>query len=152
MMTDHRAQLVRIASTVFEEQAFMFSDELVQPGEAPAGLLETTMSFAGPRRGRLMMAAPHALALLAAANMLGLEPEEEPAREQAVDALMELLNVICGHLATEIFGTEAVVRMTVPAAQAIEPGRWGELAGGSATARLLVDEQPVLLALELDGG
>jgi chemotaxis protein CheY-P-specific phosphatase CheC len=72
------------------------------------------MRFTGPKNGKLEIAAGQNLCLILAANILGLEPDEEMASTYADDALREALNVLCGRFLTEAFGEEAVFNLSAP--------------------------------------
>lgn len=100
---------------VLETAAFMTvwpcqeSDgELAHPDVA------ATMTFCGPRTGRLTLYVASEVLPLLTQNMLGeLEPDDSP-EEQRRDAVKEMLNMICGNLLTEWQGAEPVFNLSPP--------------------------------------
>jgi hypothetical protein len=75
----------------FEELAFVFPmPELEPPEHRPS--TAATIDFEG---GRLVLVVSDDLLPVIAANMLG---DEEPSREDQLDALREVVNVICGNV------------------------------------------------------
>jgi hypothetical protein len=57
---------------------------------------------------------PEELCLEIAANALGAEPEDDFVKEQAGDAVGEIVNILCGRFLTEVEGTEPVFNLSVP--------------------------------------
>lgn len=73
------------------------------------------VDFSGPLNGALFVAGPRAMLPELTCNMLGFEEgAEPPSLEVQTDALMELLNVVCGNLLPEIAGPEAVFKVHAP--------------------------------------
>lgn len=70
---------------VLETQAFMFGepvdieDLLTRAGE----YIKTQMGFAGPLKGTLALAMPEAMCTEVAANVLGLEPDDDEVADSA---------------------------------------------------------------------
>ncbi|NIA14445.1 MAG: hypothetical protein GWP08_10210 [Nitrospiraceae bacterium] len=146
MGKSHRETLAAVTAAVLENQAFMFAD-LVDNDAAPR-LPEdhyvVRMTFAGPVQGRLTMVFPAGMCAEVAANMLGLDEEDELAIAGGQDALKELVNVVCGRLLTEIAGEEPVFDLSVPEISSMDQAAWEGMLGDPETAALLVDEEPVL--------
>ena len=76
-----------------------------------------------------------------AANMLGLEPVDEAAERAALDALGELLNVICGVLIEAWQGPDSTLRMGVP-----------EVRQTNAESFLGQSSESLLVAIRTDDG
>jgi hypothetical protein len=136
---------------VLEGFAFMFvepPDEEVPPPDGP--LLAARMGFSGPRAGTVLLAVPEPLARELAANVLGVEPDDDAAMPG--DALKELLNVVVGNLLTALAGDEPVFDLTIPELVQFAAGHWEALAGKPGSRVLLVDEQPVLLSVAMRAG
>lgn len=151
MDTGHRAMLARVFSQVAENLAFMF----VEPQEDeslldPAGpCVAAEMTFTGPFSGTLTLAAPLAFCPVVAANVLGVEPDDELATAQPYDALNELLNVTCGNLLTTLAGEEPVFDLTVPAVRDLSFEEWNTLKNSPETVGLVIEEHPILLKLSI---
>ncbi|RPI62341.1 MAG: chemotaxis protein CheX [Planctomycetaceae bacterium] len=107
-------ELAAVASETFETLAFMCP---MGPDETSdkSGAVSAWITFAGPFGGAIkLLVAPEMLTELAT-NMLGLDDESgPPTREQQLDALKELLNVICGNLLPRVAGSEAVFNVAAP--------------------------------------
>lgn len=151
MKHDHSETLTRVFTEVLEQLAFMFV-EPADIGEAPAppDPVSANMSFRGPCAGTVTMAVPREMAPVLAANVLGLDPEDEMGAQAARDALKELLNVTCGNLLTAIVGDEPIFDLTVPEVDDTTAEAWAELAERPGTVYCLVEDFPVLLNLDIE--
>ncbi len=121
MGPDYSQILSEVAAETLEQLAFIFSfaddpDESALWNEDITGC---RVSFSGPRQGEILLAINSAVLPELAANMLGMDDDEEPSQEHQQDALREALNVICGNLLPKIGGVEAVFDISAPA---IHPG------------------------------
>ena len=123
MVANISGVLDNVCKSVLEELAFLFCD----PNDAAGFDLghikdarQVSMNFMGPTNGRLEIVAGLELCLIIAANMLGVEPDEEGAASHAVDALKEALNVVCGRFLTEAYGEEAVFNLSAPESGSID--------------------------------
>lgn len=111
--------LFHVSEATFGELAFM----LVMPEDMPDGEPVATdwgyageVDFQGPFTGRLYVAITEDMLVPLAANMLGMEPGEEPPEGvKQEDALKELINVVCGNLLPAIAGDEVVFTIGGPA-------------------------------------
>ena len=108
------ATMMEIFSEVLANLAFMFSEE--EPVDVPAGAvwLETTISYQGPCCGHLTLWCTRDFATLLAANLLGIDPDEQDSQADAEDAVKEFMNIVCGQLVTALHGTEDVHNLTIP--------------------------------------
>jgi hypothetical protein len=141
--------LAPLLEQILEQMAFMFLTPPDDTGgvETPqAGWPTVELRFAGLRGGRLALTAEPSLARELAANALGIEPDEPLADDHAGDALGELLNILCGHVLTELFGPEAACALDPPVR--LDPE--GEADWNSAL-RVRVDGRAMLLILECEG-
>lgn len=151
MSTEHEVMLARVFARVAGDLAFMF----IEPQEdgfipSPSGpCVSATIAFSGKFEGSLSIAVPTALCPVIAANVLGVEPEDESATDQLYDALTELLNVTCGNLLTALAGDEPVFDLTIPTVQSLDLRAWDELQRTPGTVGLVLEEHPVLLRLSL---
>jgi CheY-specific phosphatase CheX len=62
----------------------------------------------------LVLAVPEALARTIAANFLGMDEDDPIVEEHGSDSLGEILNVICGHLLTALYGRDGVFDLSIP--------------------------------------
>ncbi|MCH8804704.1 MAG: chemotaxis protein CheX [Planctomycetes bacterium] len=112
--TDGR-ELAAVVSKILGDLAFMVGDG-ESHGKIPADAiwLQGEISYRGPLAGTLRCFCTRDFAVQLTANLLGLDPDEEDARDGADDAMREFMNVLCGHLITVWHGTEAVFNITLP--------------------------------------
>lgn len=136
---------------VVESLAFMFgeaADEDELPASA-AGYILATMSFSGPMTGRIELAVPREMRVEIAANVLGVDPDDEQAVSGADDALKELLNVTCGQVLTRLAGEEPVFDLSVPVVSDLGDVAWTAMTQAPDVAKVVVDESPALLRLAI---
>ena len=151
-MSEHQETLNDVFCDVCERLAFMFG-ELALDDEFPdvdSECAMASMNFTGPLKGRLTLAVPTEICPEIAANVLGLDPDDELVAQSADDALRELLNVTCGNLLTALAGEEPVFDLSVPKVSQISTDTWNTLRSAPGTAAFLVDDSPVLLNLLLE--
>lgn len=149
-------QVLREATEeTFGSMAFMFPLSEEEATDGPAGKTVTAqVAFCGPRRGGMTIAVPQEMMAPLAANMLGLEGDTPASDEQQIDALKEILNVICGNLLPLIGSNLDVYNVGAPAI--VEAGALGEPAAGQQTqglGRIYLDGGRVDVAMyvESDG-
>ncbi len=147
--------LQAVAEETAMSLAFLFTamdEQDVATHEGPTILGH--VEFEGPVRGALFLRAPTGMLPELAANMLGMDEDrqEVPTWDQQLDALRELINVICGNLLPQIAGTEAVVRVSPPeledSAEIPQTFRNRPLAG---SAKLMLEAGLCELGLFLEG-
>lgn len=136
---------------VAENLAFMFG-ELAEDGPVPAPdrRVMASMRFTGPYGGAIEIAVPFEMCAEIAANVLGVDPDDERISVDPLDALKELLNVTCGHVLTSLAGDEPVFDLTVPETSDMNKQQWTAMTENPETVAFLVDENPVLMRLILD--
>lgn len=149
-MTDNSNEIIdEVFCDIMESLAFMFGEMVDKTEvEAPAAnLVKAVMTFSGPNSGSIAIAVPETVCPEIAANVLGLDAEEDIDPADALDALKEVLNVICGHVLTRMAGTEPVFDLSIPEVTTITAESWQELINDSAVVAFDVDETPMLLGL-----
>ena len=153
-MNTNPADVKQVCCEVLEQLAFMFGEDAEEDStlDAPAGgCVLTAMGFSGPAKGRFALAVPEDLCPEIAANVLGVDEDDELVAQNAHDALKELLNVMCGRLLTSLAGDEPVFELTVPEVRAINESTWQNLRDTPGTLALIIDESPILLRFEQTG-
>ncbi len=153
MDSDHGDILRRVFSEIAENMAFMFVEE--PDDETPAependDLVLAHMVFSGPFSGRLVIAVPAALCPEIAANVLGLDPDDELVKAKPYDALKELLNVTCGNVLPAIAGEDPVFDLTPPEIKKLDRAAWRVLRDMPGTQQHLVEDEPVLLQMSVE--
>ena len=100
------------------------------------------MTFVGVMQGSVGVVVLPEMCLEVAANMLGVDPDDEEAMDKGRDALKELLNITCGHLLTNIAGEEPVFDLTVPEVTELSAERWQELKAQAGYRRVPCRRRP----------
>jgi chemotaxis protein CheY-P-specific phosphatase CheC len=150
MSDDHRKMLASVFCEVLENQAYLFGDPTDEAPLYPGDVVMARMEFKGPFRGSLSLALPQALCPEIAANVLGLEPDDDEAVAGAEDAFKELLNVTCGQVLTKMAGEDPVFDLTVPTVELLLEDGWKALAAQLGTVAIDIDEVPAMLCLTLE--
>ncbi|MEN6624722.1 MAG: chemotaxis protein CheX [Candidatus Sumerlaeia bacterium] len=152
-MNTHDEALSATFCRVIEQLAFMFAEPAEKEAiPTPDGeCVSVAMRFEGALAGGLRLAVPAAMCGELAGNMLGMDPDDEQAIAKGLDALKELLNVICGNILTDIAGEEAVFSLSIPTSQALTAAEWAAFQAEPATLGFQVDEHPALLQLAVKG-
>jgi hypothetical protein len=130
-----------VTRSVLETAAFLFCDDVPAGMTAQEGtVIEATIAFQAARSGRIILRLPAQVGLEAAANLLGIEPDDPEAAESARAAAGELLNMISGSALKAWFGGEATWSLGVPATVELT----ARLPSGNPEAvAFLVDEFPI---------
>lgn len=114
MQEQKTATLTTIFSEILANLAFMFTDaELAEPSPGDRWL-ETTIAYRGSSSGTLRFRCTSDFSVLLAANLLGIETQDQEARDKARDATGEFMNIVCGQLVTTLHGTDEVFDLTIP--------------------------------------
>ena len=108
-------RLAEVTADTLEKLAFLFAT----PMDAPASMDEASLTtvrveFAGAFAGGMELAVSGPVLEELAANMLGADDGEPIALEARLDALKELVNVVCGNLLPILGGGEAVFNIQAP--------------------------------------
>jgi hypothetical protein len=143
-------ELAVLAASTLAETAFLLAEPSPHAGLCQHDWACAVVRFEAAVRGRLVVAAPIALAAQVAAEMPRVTSADE-ALLYAGDAVADLAGVIAAVVAAEIFKTEGRVRLGLPSVVDGEP----PLAPGESANRVtLVNEvgQPVRVELVLGDG
>lgn len=151
MAVDRGDLVTGVFCEVLERFAFLFG---TPAGKAtlprpPSRCISARLRFSGDRDGSMVLAVPAALCVEVAANVLGIDPDDERAGARAADALKELLNVACAHILTAIAGDRPVFDFSVPETVPIDLVGWRSVLAAEDSVGFLVDECPVLVAFTL---
>ncbi len=140
--------LYEVAEATFGSMAFMLSMPDTEEEIGSDQATTVRVGFAGPFGGELTMIVDEEMLSELAGNMLGLDPGEEAPHDQQVDALKELLNVICGNLLPKIAGVEVVFDVASP--QIVAQGETPSLVAPKASVKLCLDSGMAELTLYTD--
>jgi hypothetical protein len=156
--------LTAIFSDVLANLAFMFTDD-DQVETVPGELwLETTIRYRAQGTGRKAEGTSHeasagtlrfrctrGFCVLLAANLLGIDADDDTAAAQGEDAVKEFMNIVCGQFVTSMYGDDDVFNLSIP--QIAELSETPELFAddGDLSSTLSVDHHVVQLTHEPDG-
>ncbi len=149
MSQDNTELLLRSFSSVFEGFAFMFVEQ--EPDldpENPGTCLQADIQFQSrDKQGTLKVIAPEDLCSELAENILGAETEELP-EHAGENALKEILNVSCGSILAEKFGTEEVFDLSIPETSQVSEEHWNSCCQDGQHELFWVDESPMLVQFQ----
>jgi CheY-specific phosphatase CheX len=151
MPHEHAEVIEQVVTEVLEQLAFVFAD-CAEHDELPSdqsSAVAVSMGIRGAGVGRLVVASGVTVCQELAGNLLGSDPEEAT-NEQSRFALMELVNVLCGQLLTELSGTEPVFDLDPPESIDDAAETWRVLTADPSAVGFLADDCPMLVRLELD--
>ncbi len=153
MENEPKHVLKEVFGHVLEDYAFLFSETLEQAASqrVPGPYLQASMRFQGPFHGALALLAPESFSREVAANVLGLDMEDEQVARSAPDAVKELLNITCGNLLTALAGDEPVFDLTIPEVRPLPENAWKSASAAAEPVGFLVEDTPVFLQLSLQG-
>lgn len=142
------ATLKAIFSDVLANLAFMFTDEDIIEPDPGHVWLETTITYQGPKEGTLRFRCPRDFASLLAANLLGIDPEDQDAATQCEDAVKEFMNIVCGQLVTALHGEDDVYNLSIP--RTVELYETPDLSddGGVNMYTVSIDGKPIQMIYE----
>lgn len=115
MNNDITTVLHQTAVKIFEELVFLFVlpiDDVGTEQSDPQAL--SMITFSGPLSGTLVMKLSTKILPELAANMLGVEEQEEISLDDQFGSLTETLNIICGNFLPELAGKNEVFNIDPP--------------------------------------
>lgn len=112
VMTSER--LGTVVSELLESAVFIFAESAEPPPWPVTVLWSAHLEMEKQESYRLALCVPRELALTLAANLLGLEPDSDEAKDSLGDAVGEMANMLAGLLAVELFGKDVICRIGVP--------------------------------------
>lgn len=126
-----------VLGRVLEEAAFVFTEPGAQ--SSPEGpLLQAQLRYVGRHAGELCLVANERFAGAMAASILGEEEGGAELTGDDRDALGEVLNMVAGVLAVELFGPDSRCALGLPVVERVEAeAHRGALARADAVATLV---------------
>lgn len=153
MQTEQTEILCDVFVSVVEKLAFMFGDPVPTGELSPDDddFIQAKMSFSGDHTGWIAVVVPTQMCTEIAANVLGMDEDDEEVLARGTDALKEVLNVTCGHVLTSIAGEQPIFDLSVPVITKMDVDDWETFCQHDDTLGFNIDENPVLLRFALDG-
>ncbi len=152
-MDAERIELIEnVFCDVFENLAFMFGEPISKDVFEANGNEHTHahISFEGARTGDVVLIVPDDMCPEIAANVLGVDPDDEQVDELAGDALKEMINIICGRLLTDLESKDLVFDLSVPEIKNINSEEWSVWLKKEGSLGFIVDEYSVILYLHME--
>jgi len=149
-----RELLSAVLRRTLEEAAFVFAEPGGEAAARGEPLVEARLAYSAAHEGELALAAPLSLAETFARNLLGEEEGSPVAPSTSEDAVGELLNMVAGALAVELFGDARPCRLGLPRVRRLTADRHRLGLASAAAAVTLVEEggRAIHLALERRAG
>lgn len=147
-----RPDLTTIVGDVLGDLAFLVSDD--EQSEASPGTvwMECHVSYSGPPGGTLCCWCTREFAVQLAANLLGLNPENEAVLSGVDDALREFMNVVCGQFITACHGTDRIFNLSIPTASQCAQAPRFDFDGSETACALTVSGEPFYCKYERERG
>lgn len=108
------SDLASVITDVLGGLAFMVNDDERVAPPPGAVWLRADVTYRGPLSGTITCWCTREFAVQLTANVLGLETDDDSARDHAADGLREFMNVLCGQFVTAWHGHEAIFDLTIP--------------------------------------
>lgn len=138
-------QLRKMFSDVLSDMAFIFLSDPEEGIPLSQYTLDVHITYSGPTKGSLKLRCDGRFAAQVAANMLGVDPNDASARQARLDAVKELMNVVCGNLVTEFYGTDGLFELSIPEVSPVLPDEPAEDPEGSEVHVFLAEDAPIQL-------
>ncbi len=152
MENNYKEILSEVFSDVLMKYAFMFGEEC-QKDELPENgdsYLHAQVRFYGHKSGILGVITAKNLCFEMAANVLGIETEEENSDDEAEDTLEELINIVCGQFLTATFGTEPVFNLFPPSVNEIDEDDWWKYVSDNDTVGFAIEDAPAIIYVQIE--
>lgn len=111
-MTSER--LGTVVSELLESAVFVFAEAIESTPWNATSLWSARLEIEQKEKYQLALCVPKELGVTLAANLLGLEPDEDEAKAGVCDSVGEMANMLAGILAVELFGADVVCRISIP--------------------------------------
>lgn len=112
--------------------------------EIKSDALNVRIEYGGEHKGELGLILEKPLASRFAARILGLEKPEDIYDDMIEDALKELLNVVCGHFLTLMYGYAPALKIALPRVFTIGSAACNMLRTNPNVCTFMVDEAPLI--------
>ncbi|MCK4627419.1 MAG: chemotaxis protein CheX [Sedimentisphaerales bacterium] len=138
-------------SEALETMAFMMAMPIEDDLPVPEQGTVVWMDFTGRVNGRVELLAGTEFIEMAAANIMGADPDDDLVKSKGVDAFKEILNTTCGVLLPKLADSPSdVFDVTVPESEDFSDSqRWTDYIGQNGVAVLDIDGFPLALRMTI---
>lgn len=112
--------------------------------EMKTDALNVRIEYTGEHKGELGLILEKPMASRFAAHILGLASPGDVHDDMIEDALKELLNVVCGHFVTLLYGYAPVLKISLPRVFTIGSSACNMLRTSSGVCTFTVDGEPMM--------
>lgn len=112
--------------------------------EMKSDALNVRIEYGGEHKGELGLIMEKPLASRFAARILGLENPQDVYDDMIEDALKELLNVVCGHFLTLMYGYAPILKISLPRVFTIGSAACNVLRNNPNVCTFMVEEAPLI--------
>ncbi len=133
--------LAQALGHTLEEAAFVFAEATSEPPPFQGEVIEARLAYAGEHAGEFLLASPAGFAATLAANLLGEDEGGASVTGDDLDAVGELLNMIAGKLAVDLFGPDAPCKLGLPRVQRVSPEEHERAVAAARAVATMVDEE-----------
>jgi len=147
---EREAHVDAVLGQVLETFAFVFP-EPVSPADLPepgGELVCATITFSGAASGTMSVSAPAGLCSELAANILGVDADDDDAALRGADTLGEIANIAAGHLATRL-EPDHPTDLHPPVVSRLELAEWNQRLLNGVARAYIVEDRPVVVTLGL---
>ena len=147
MSSEYKTILAEVFCDILMKYAFMFGDaspkdELPTNG---SNYLRAAIDFSGYRSGTLEISTSTELCAELAANVLGIEPDDDNSVDNSSDALEEFINVVCGQFLTTAFGDAPVFDLSPPSVLEIGETEWKSILSNEEAIGFIIEDAPAIM-------
>jgi CheY-specific phosphatase CheX len=144
-------RIAQVLYDVFEKQAFMFAEPALREPllQNFSSFVRTSILFEGEHKGQINFTVPQERCFDFTMNIVGSDGLFI-AEEDKFDALKELLNIFCGNLLIELFGSETNIDISIPQVELVDENSWQEQRSNLNAVPFLVDNIPLLLEFQIE--
>ncbi|MBN2714771.1 MAG: chemotaxis protein CheX [Deltaproteobacteria bacterium] len=133
--------LFETLSEVLEDAAFIFTEVADESLQFNSDILKSSIHYNGQEDGILSLAVDKITAKTVAANLLGIEPSDEDAEEKSVEAVSEILNIVCGVFLERWLGGQNHCRLGIPSTVSLTAAEEMAALNSSRCNAILEDEE-----------
>jgi chemotaxis protein CheY-P-specific phosphatase CheC len=123
--------------------------EVMKMPDMKTDALNVRVEYSGKHNGELGLIMEHPLALHIAARILGVENITDVSDEMIEDAIRELINVVCGHFVTLMYGYTPVLKLSIPKVTRVGYAVCNLLMTKPDACTFLVEESPLIGQVKL---
>jgi chemotaxis protein CheY-P-specific phosphatase CheC len=123
--------------------------EVMNMPDIKTDALNVRVEYSGKHNGELGLIMEQPLALRIAARILGSDSTANISDEMIEDAIRELINVVCGHFVTLMYGYTPVLKLSIPKVTRVGYAVCNLLMTKPDACTFLVEESPLIGQVKL---